>query len=171
MLTDKMQEALNKQVNAELYSSYLYLAMDAYFESINLGGFAGWMRCQAQEEIVHAMKLYSFVNERGGRARLDTISCPPAEWASPLAAFSDAYDHETKVSALINDLVAVAVEEKDRATENFLQWFVAEQVEEEKSADDVVQSLKLVGTGGEGLFMLNRELGQRVFVYPTPAAE
>lgn len=166
MLSEKTQEELNKQLNAELYSSYLYLSMSAYFHSVNLRGFANWMRVQAQEELLHVAKFYDFVNERDGRVILRPVEGPPSEWASPLAAFEDAYRHEQKVSGLINKLVDLSIEEKDHATNNFLQWFVAEQVEEEASANDIVQQLKLLGDDRNGLFMLDRELAQRVFTPP-----
>ncbi len=166
MINEKMQDALNKQINAELYSSYLYLSMSANFNSVNLNGFANWMRVQAQEELVHAMKFYDYITERGGRVILRPVEGPTSDWASPLAAFEDAYRHEQKVTGLINDLVELAVAERDHATNIFLQWFVSEQVEEEASADEVVQKLKLVGDASHGLFMLDRELGQRVFAMP-----
>jgi ferritin len=164
-----MQTALNKQVVAEYYSAYLYMSMSSYFASVNLEGMANWMRIQALEELSHGTKIFDYVNERGGRVLLDGIEKPPLKWTSPLAAFQDAYKHEQKVTGLINKLVDLAIKEKDHATENFLQWFVAEQVEEEASADGIVQKLKLVGKEGGGLFMIDRELGQRVF-HP-PAAE
>lgn len=169
MITKKMQDALNEQINAELYSAYLYLSMVAYFESVNLSGFATWMRVQTQEEIVHAMKIYDYVNERGGRVILKSIGEPQAEWKSPLAAFEAAYQHEQKVTALINGLVNLAIEEKDHAANMFLQWFVNEQVEEESSADAVVQKLKLMADAPGALYMLDNEMGQRVFT--PPAAE
>ncbi len=165
----KMQEALNKQLNAEIYSAYLYLSMSAYFHSINLDGFANWMRVQWQEELAHGLKFYDYVNERGGRVVLQPVEAPPSEWDSPLALFEDVYRHEQKVTGMINKLVDLAVETKDHATNNFLQWFVSEQVEEEASADEVVQKLKLVGDDASGLFMIDRELVQRVFVAPTAA--
>jgi len=171
MVDEKMQEALNKQLNAELYSSYLYLSMSAYFQSVNLGGFANWMRVQAQEELMHAMKFYDYVNERGGRVTLHAVEAPPFEWGSPLAAFEDVYRHEQRVTGMINKLVDLAVEARDHATNNFLQWFVSEQVEEEASADEVVQKLKLVGDDASGLFMIDRELAQRVFVAPAKTKE
>lgn len=171
MLNEKMQEALNEQINAELYSAYLYLSMAAYFESINLSGFATWMRVQTQEELTHTMKIYDFINERGGRVMLKPIAEPPAEWDSPLAVFEAAYKHEQKVTGLINNLVNLAIEEKDHASNNFLQWFVDEQVEEEASADEVVQKLKMVDKAPDGKFMLDRELGQRVFTPPAAANE
>ena len=171
MLDQKIQTALNKQLNAELYSSYLYLSMSAYFQSVNLSGFANWMRIQAQEELVHAMKFYDFINERGSRVMLQPVEGPPTEWSSPLDAFENAYRHEQKVTGLINDLVNLAVKERDHATNIFLQWFVTEQVEEEASADEVVQKLKLMGDARGGLFMLDREMGQRVFTPPAATAE
>jgi ferritin len=171
MLNQKIEAALNKQLNAELYSSYLYLSMSAYFQSTNLPGFANWMRVQAQEELVHAMKFYDFINERGGHVMLQQIEGPPKEWSSPLDAFENAYKHEQKVTGLINDLVNLATGEGDHATNIFLQWFVTEQVEEEASADEVVQKLKLMGDASGGLFMLDREMGQRVFTPPAASAE
>ncbi len=167
MLKEKMREALNKQVNWELYSAYLYLSMTAYFESINLRGFANWMRVQAQEELGHAMKMYDYLVARGGRVMLSSVAGPSSEWESPLAAFKDAYQHERKVTGLIDGLVSLAISEEDYATNNFLQWFVTEQVEEESSADEVVQKIKMVGEAPGGLFMLDRELAQRVFAAPT----
>ena len=161
MMDEKMQEALNKQVNAEIYSAYLYLSMSAYFQSVNLDGFANWMRVQWQEELAHGLKFYDYVNERGGRVVLQAVEAPPSEWDSPLAVFENVYQHEQKVTSLINELVDLAVEAKDHATNNFLQWFVSEQVEEEASADEVVQKLKLVGDDPSGLFMIDRELAQR----------
>ncbi len=171
MLNKEMERALNDQINAELYSAYLYLAMAAYSESINLNGFANWMRIQAQEELTHAMKFYDFVYERGGRVVLSVVDAPPETWDSPLAAFEGAYEHECKVSAMINDLVDLSIKKKDHATNNFLQWFVSEQVEEEASTDAVVQKLKLIGDQGNGIFMLDRELGQRVFHAPASEGE
>jgi ferritin len=171
MLKEKVQSALTEQLNWELYSSYLYLSMSAYFLSLNLAGFANWMRVQAQEELVHAMKFYDFINERGGRVMLQGVEAPPTEWSSPLDVFENAYKHEQKVTERINDLVSLALGEGDHATNIFLQWFVTEQVEEEASADEVVQKLKLVGDAGDGLFLLDREMGQRVFTPPAAPAE
>ncbi|MFV9691532.1 MAG: ferritin [Desulfobacteria bacterium] len=171
MLNDKMQEAINSQINAEIYSSYLYLSMSAYFESINLSGFASWMRAQAQEEMVHAMKFYDYVNERGGRVILGPIEAPPSEWESAVSVFDATYQHEQKVTGLINDLVDLAIEEKDHATNNLLQWFVSEQVEEEASASGVLNKAKLTGDAPGGLFMLDQELGARVFTMPVTAGQ
>jgi ferritin len=171
MMDEKMQEALNKQLNAEIYSAYLYLSMSAYFQSVNLGGFANWMRVQWQEELAHGLKFYDYVNERGGRVVLQAVEAPPSEWDSPLAVFEHVYEHEQKVTGMINKLVDLAVEVRDHATNNFLQWFVSEQVEEEASADEVLQKVKLVGDDASGLFMIDRELTQRVFVAPAATAE
>jgi len=166
MIKEKVREAINAQINAELYSSYLYLSMSAYCESINLRGFANWMKVQAQEELVHAAKFFAYVNTRGGRVLLREIAGPPTEWKSPLDAFKHVLEHEIKVTGLINDLVKLAVNENDPATQTFLQWFVNEQVEEEESANDAIQKLKLAGETGPGLFMIDRELATRVFVMP-----
>ncbi len=161
MLKSKLEKAINKQINAELWSAYLYLSMSAYFESINLGGFAHWMKVQAQEELSHAMKFYDHVIERRGRVSVAAITAPPISWKSPLNAFEEAFKHEQKVTGMIDELANIAVAEKDHATANMLQWFVNEQVEEESSADHIVQKLNQIGTNTGGLFMLDHELGQR----------
>ncbi len=170
MLSKKLESELNKQLNAELYSAYLYLSMAAYYESKNLKGFANWMNVQAQEEQVHGMKLYDYINERGGRVQLAAIEAPPVEWSSVVDVFDNVYSHEQKVTGLINNLVNIATEEKDHATVNFLQWFVAEQVEEEASASEVLEQLKFIDGKGSGIFMLDRELKQRVFSPPAAPA-
>lgn len=167
MVGDKMHDALNKQVNAELYSAYLYLSMSAYFEAINLTGFANWMRVQAQEEMAHAMKFYDYIHETNGKVTLTAVDAPQSQWSSPLAAFEHVFKHEQKVTGLINDLVNLAIAEKDHATNNFLQWFIAEQVEEESSADAIVQKLKLLGDTRGAIFMLDQELGSRTFTPPV----
>jgi ferritin len=161
MLTEKMQTALNGQLNAELYSSYLYLSMNAYFKSVNLDGFANWMYYQAQEELEHSLKFYDFVIQRGGKVQLTQIAAPPTEWDSPMAVFEATLAHEQKVTGLINDLVEIAHEERDHATNIFLQWFVSEQVEEEESVGGVLEQLKLMGDAKGGLFMIDRELAKR----------
>jgi ferritin len=161
MLTEKVQDALNSQFNAELYSSYLYLSMHAYFKSINLDGFANWMYQQAKEELMHAMKFYEFINQRGGRARTSAVAEPPSDWESPLAVFEETLSHEQKVTGLINDLVEIATEAHDHATTIFLQWFVTEQVEEEESAGGVLEQLKLMADHAGGIFMIDRELAKR----------
>lgn len=166
MLSKKMEKAFNGQLNAEMFSAYLYLSMSAYFDSLDLGGFANWMRVQAQEEVAHAMKFYAHINERGGRVELSAIDAPKTDWDSPLAAFEDTYKHEQKVTGLIHDLVSLALAEQDDASGTFLQWFVSEQVEEEASASDLVRKAKMAGAEVGGLSMLDKELGQRVFVNP-----
>lgn len=162
MLSDKMVNALNDQINAEMYSAYFYLSMNSYFESISLAGFSHWMRFQAQEEMLHAMKLYDYVNERGGQVVLDTIAKPPAQWDSPREVFDDVLAHEQKVTGLINDLMNLALDERDHASAGFLQWFVSEQVEEEDNVGAVVDKLKLIGSDTSGLFVLDQELAKRL---------
>jgi len=167
MLKPKLEKAINKQINAELWSGYLYLSMASYFESINLSGFANWMWIQAREEASHAMRLYHHVIERGGRVKLEAIDKVKTDWKSPEQVFEETYKHEQKVTNLIEKLVDLAEKEKDRATTNMLQWFIDEQVEEEASADEILQKIKLIGKNGNGIFMLDRELGQRVFNPPA----
>jgi ferritin len=162
-----MEQALNDQINAEMYSSYLYLSMSAYFDSVSLSGMAHWMNQQAQEEMFHAMKMYHYVNERGGRVLLKTIDQPPHEWDSTLAVFEHILEHEQMVTGLINDLTNLALDLRDHATNIFLQWFISEQVEEEASAGEIVDKLKLINGDANGLFMLDSELGKRVFTLPV----
>lgn len=163
----KMEDALNEQINAEMYSAYLYLAMEAYFGSLNLSGFANWMRIQAQEEMVHAMKFYDFIIQRDGAVTLKNIAAPPREWKSPLEVFEAVYKHEQLVTGRINALVNLAAEERDHATASFLRWYVDEQVEEEASAAAVVQKLKMTENMPGGLFLMDQEFGGRVFK-PAP---
>ena len=167
MIADAMKKTLNQQVNAELYSAYLYLSMASYFDALNLKGFANWMIVQAQEEVAHAMKFYTYLNERGSRVTMMAIDAPATEWNSPLHVFQQTYEHEQRVTKLIDDLVDQAASLKDHATSQMLQWFVAEQVEEESSAEEIVQKLKLVEDSKGGLFMLDKELSQRVFTPPA----
>jgi ferritin len=167
MLDKEMENAINKQMNAELYSSYLYLSMGAYFESIDLSGFARWMRAQAQEELAHAMKFYDYLVTRGARVTLTEIEAPQTEWDSPVAVFEHVYEHEQLVTGLINKLVDLSISLSDHATNNFLQWYVAEQVEEEESASGVLQKVKLAGEDSSGLLMLDQELGTRVYNPPV----
>ncbi len=161
MLSKKMEKALNEQINAELYSAYIYLSMAAWFESQNLQGFATWMKVQNREETGHAMKFFSFINERRGRVTLTAIEEPAKEWESPLAVFEAALEHEKYITGHIGDLVNHAIAEKDHATNAFLQWFVNEQVEEEAAADSIVQKLKLAEKSTGALLMLDHELGKR----------
>lgn len=163
MLNKKMETALNKQIVAEWYSAYLYMGMSAYFQSQGLKGMAHWMYIQTQEELTHGMKIFNYINEKGGRVTLGAIDAPPAEWKSPLAAFENAYEHEQKVTGLINDLVNLAITEKDHASNNMLQWYVNEQVEEEASVSEIAQQLRLAKDAAGALFMIDRELGARIF--------
>ena len=161
MLSKKMESALNGQLNAELFSSYLYLSMAACFESTNMQGMAKWMKVQAKEEEGHATKFFDYIVDRGGRVKLAAIEAPESEWASPLAAFEAAYAHEQKVTGMIGELVKMAKDEGDAATDIFLQWFVTEQVEEEKNADEIVQKLRMVKEAMPALLMLDAVLGKR----------
>jgi ferritin len=161
LLGTAIEEAMNEQIKNELFSAYQYLSMAAYCESENLPGFAQWMRAQSREEMEHAMKFYDFILERNGRVALRALDGPLVEFGSPLEVFEQALEHERRVTAMINDLYALAVRENDYASQTFLQWFVTEQVEEEKNAGDVVETLKMVGDKSEALFLLDRELGQR----------
>ncbi|MDD5238369.1 MAG: ferritin [Candidatus Omnitrophica bacterium] len=161
VIKDKVIKAINKQINAELYSSYLYLAMAAYFTADNWLGFAQWMKVQSREENAHAMKFYEYLLERGGRVTLSAIEAPAKEWKSALDVFEAVYAHELKVTGLINDLLKVAREENDTATESMLKWFIDEQVEEEANAVAIVEKLKVIKGFANGLLMLDHELGER----------
>lgn len=161
MLSDKMKRALNTQVSEELASAHVYLAMAAYFDAMNLLGFSHWMKVQAEEERAHAMRFYNYLYDRGAQVKLQSLEAPDATWDTPLEVFEDALAHEQKISGLINDLMDLAIEEKDHATQAFLHWFVNEQVEEEANADDVIQRLNLVGDSKTGLYILNQEMAQR----------
>ena len=168
MVNQKIQDALNAQLNAESFSAHLYMSMSAYFQSVNLKGMAHWMRLQAAEETAHELKFFDYILSRGGKVTLGQIDAPPTEWESPLAVFEAAYEHEQKVSAKINTLVDLSLAESDHASNAFLQWFVTEQVEEEESALEIVDQLRLIGDERGALFMLDRELGQRA---PAPPAD
>lgn len=170
MMSQKMQDALNAQINAEWYSAYLYLSMSSYFTSVNLLGMATWMRVQTREEMFHGIKMYDFVGSRGGRALLQAIAQPTLAWDSPLAVFENSLAHEQKVTGLINTLVDLSMVERDHASTIFLQWFVTEQVEEEANASGIVNKLKMIGADASSLFALDQELGQRVFIMPVTAA-
>ncbi len=161
MLGKEIQDAMNEQMKNEFYAAYQYLSMAAYCESENLPGFAHWMRTQAQEETQHAMKFYDFILDRNGRVVLQAVEEPVVEFGSPLEVFERALEQEQRVTAMINDLYGLAVRENDYASQTFLQWFVTEQVEEEKNAGDVVETLKMIGDRSEALFLLDRELGRR----------
>jgi ferritin len=161
MLSKSMQDAINEQIKDELYSAYLYLSMAAYFEAESLPGFATWMRAQSQEEVEHAMKFFDFINERGGRVELQAIDRPTVSFESPLAVFQATYEHEQKVTGLIHDLYELALEENDYPAQVMLHWFIDEQVEEEDSVSEILDTLERIGDKDQGLMMLDRELGQR----------
>ena len=161
MLSKKMQDAINEQIKNELYSGYLYLAMAAYAEDQNLPGFAHWMKAQCQEEVEHAMKFFGYIAERGGRVELKAIDEPPVEFDSPTALFEMTLEHEKKVTGLINDLYELALEEKDYASQVLLQWYIEEQVEEEATASEILETLKMAGDKGQALVMMDRGLAAR----------
>lgn len=169
MLNKKMEEALNKQINAETYSAYLYWSMSAALEKINLPGFANWMRIQAQEEMIHASMFYKHILDRDGTVALAAIDAPPQQWNSVQLVFEAALKHEQHVTGLINKLVDLALQEKDHAANLFLQWFVNEQIEEEKNVRDMLGRLEIAGSTAGGLYMLDKEMAARVFT--APAAE
>ena len=167
MLSKTMLNALNKQINKEIYSAYLYMSMSAYSQFIGLKGFANWFMVQYNEEMEHAMKIYTYVNNQGEKVKLMAIDEPPTEFESPMDMFEKTLDHEKFITKSINELVDLATEEKDHATEIFLHWFVTEQIEEEGNDNDIINQLKLIGENGNGLLMLDRELGGRVFTPET----
>lgn len=171
MLSKKMVEALNKQINNELYSAYLYLSTSAHSTFIGMKGFANWFMVQYQEEMMHAMKIYDYVNDQGGQVKLMAVAQPPTEFGSLLEMFEKTLKHEKFITKCINDLVNLAIEEKDHATNIFLQWFVTEQIEEEANDNEIISKLKLVGEEGNGLLMIDRELAARVFTPPAPSKE
>ena len=161
MIGKAMQDAINEQINKELYSSYLYLSMAAYFEEQSLPGFAHWMHIQEGEEREHAMKFYNHLVERGGRVLLKAIEAPPTEWKTSLELFKDVATHEAKVTALINDLYELALKEKDYPAQVLLQWYITEQVEEEKNAAAIVADMQLIDARGTAVLMLDHTLGKR----------
>ncbi|MBZ4683383.1 MAG: Ferroxidase [Fusobacteriales bacterium] len=162
MLKEKVLNALNEQLNKEFYSAYLYLGMSSYFESHDLPGFANFMRVQWEEEMSHAMRIYNYINEVGGKVKLKTINAVEKEWNSVIEVFEDIYKHECFITESINEVLYLAQQEKDYATMNMLQWFISEQVEEEANMLKILNQLKLIKGEGTGLFMLDRELGQRI---------
>jgi ferritin len=161
MISKAMQDAINEQIKNEFYSAYMYLSMSAYFQANNLPGFAAWLRIQFQEEQTHALKLYDHMIDRGGRIDLKALSQPPAEWKTSLEAFQNVLTHEQHVTALINQVYETALSEKDYPAQVMLQWFINEQVEEEKNATEIVEQLKLVDTHGTAVLMLDHRLGKR----------
>jgi ferritin len=160
-MNEKIQAALNDQINEELFSAYVYLAMAAHFEAMNLEGFTNWMKHQAQEELQHAMRLFDHINRRGGRVELKGVGEPPKDFGTPLEAFEKALAHEQHITGCIHKLYGVALEENDYPALMELQWFVDEQVEEEENTGRVVDQLKMAGDNQSALLMLDRELGQR----------
>jgi ferritin len=159
-----MIKALNKQIQEEFFSAYLYQSMSAHFASENLSGIANWFSVQAKEEMTHAFKIYDFIIERGGKVKLLAVNEPQDLWDSAQKAFEDALEHEKHITGCFDKLMDQAMEEKDHATRIFLEWFVTEQIEEEASASEIVEKIKMSGNHGHGLVMLDKELGQRVFV-------
>ena len=166
----KTEKAFNEHLNAEFFSSYLYLAMANYFADANLEGMTSWMLIQTDEERLHAMKFLDFINDRGGRVVLEQIDKPKTEWESPLDAFREAYAHEQLISRKINELIDLAIKENDHPANTFLQWFVSEQVEEEAAAQAIVGKLELIKDNPMGLLMIDQQLGQRTAAASAPAA-
>ena len=169
MLSKKLEDAINKQINAELWSAYLYLSMSTHFANEGLPGFANWFEIQFKEEQDHAMRLMNYMVAKGSKVKLMPIEKVDTSWNSVLAAFEDTLAHEKVVTALINDIVEIARHEKDYATDNMLQWFVKEQVEEEESAQANIDALRLINGQGYGIYMLDKELGQRTYT-PIPTS-
>jgi len=169
MLSENMEQKLNEHINAEFYSAHLYLSMSAYFKSVDLLGFANWMQVQFEEEMSHAMRFFEFVDRMDGRVKLSAIQAPPVEWEEPVAVFEETYQHEQAVSKGIHDLVSLALQEHDHPTNNFLQWFVAEQVEEESTAKAILKKLRFVEDSKSGLLMIDQELAGRAS--PSPGAD
>ena len=167
MINEKLEKAFNDQINKELYSEYLYLSMQAYFERLNLKGFVNWMNVQVQEEHAHAMGMFNYVHERGGKVELEAIDKPQVEWNSPLHVFEEVLKHEEFVTSRINALMDVAEEVKDRAALSFLDWYLKEQVEEESNVGGVLATLKLIKDDAKALLMLDKELAARTFVAPV----
>jgi len=167
MINEKLEKAFNDQINKELYSEYLYLSMQAYFERLNLKGFVNWMSVQVQEEHAHALGMFDYLNQRGGTIELEAIDKPETDWASPLAVFEQVLEHEEYVTSRINALMDVAEETKDRAAMSFLNWYLKEQVEEEDNVGNVLATLKLIGDDKKALLMLDKDLAARTFVQPV----
>jgi len=167
LISKKLATAINEQINKELYSEYLYLSMASYFSSIGLDGFENFFLIQVQEERFHAMKMYNFLSERGGRVIMKAIDAPETDFESPLQVLQKTYEHEQYVTSLINNLMDLAISENDHATKSFLNWFIDEQVEEEASMETIVNKLKLIDGKGNGMLMLDKELSARVFTPPV----
>ena len=170
MISKKLEAAINAQINAEMWSAYLYLSMSAYCQDAGYPGIANWFAIQFKEEQDHAMILFNYLQSRGGRVLLEPIAAVDTEWASPLAAFQHTLEHEGKVTALINNLAFIANEDRDFASINRINWFIDEQVEEEESARDMIQAFEAVEGNKYGLYMLDKELAARVYNVPSPLA-
>ncbi len=171
MFSTKVEEALNAQINAEMWSAYLYLSMAAYCHEQGLAGMANWFEVQFKEEQDHAMIIYKHLVARGGRVKLAPIAEVETEWASPLAVFENTLTHEKKVTSLINELYALATEEKDYATQSMLKWFIDEQVEEEENVKTLIDNLRMIKDNGFGLYMIDKELGARTYTQAAPLAK
>lgn len=169
MIKKEVLEAINEQINAESYSAFMYLSMAAYFEEVGLPGFANWMKVQYQEEAAHALKFFNYLTERNGKVVLKAINQVPIDFDGTVDVFEKTLAHENHVTDLINNLMNVAIAASDHASQSFLKWFVDEQVEEEANVEKILSTLKLINGQGNGIFMLDRELGQRVFVDPNAA--
>ncbi len=167
MISEKMTQALNDQVNREMYSAYLYMSMSAHCNQTGLKGFANWFMVQYHEEMLHAMKIYEYVQRQGAEVKLATIDAPPATFESPLDMFTQTLAHEQFITRSINDLMELAIAEKDHASQIFLEWYVTEQVEEEENDNDIIAQLNFIKDNPQGLMMLDRELGQRLTTVPT----
>ncbi|VAX19233.1 Ferritin-like protein 2 [hydrothermal vent metagenome] len=167
MLKKKMEVALNNQLNNEFYSAYLYISMAGYFEHMNLAGFSNWMKVQYKEENSHTMKFFKYINERGGKVTLKGVKAPPSRWKSPLDVFEETLKHEEEVTDNINELLDISMKEKDHATTNFLQWYIEEQVEEEANVSNIIAQLKMIKGSNGSLFLLDKDLAQRVFIDTT----
>ena len=166
-MNPKIEKVLNEQINLELYSSYIYMSMASYLKSLNLNGFEHWMIIQVQEELAHALKIYTYVTERGGSVVFEPIAKPPQTWESPVEVFKNSYEHEELVTSKIHEIVNLALSEKDHTTNAYMQWFLNEQVEEEARVLDIYKQLKFANNSPQVLLMLDREFAQRVFVDPN----
>lgn len=166
MISEKMQDALNEQVNKEFFSAYMYLGMSAYCNGLGLPGFSHWMRMQYEEESLHVTKMYDYILDQGGTIHLKTIEEPPKEYGTPIEIFETTLEHEQFVTKSIHELMDLAVEERDYASQGFLQWYVGEQVEEEANVNDILAPLRMVGEDKGGLMMIDQQLSQRLA--PTP---
>jgi ferritin len=167
MINSKVEKAINEQINKEYFSAYLYLSMAAYCEKESLSGIANWMKIQFEEEQFHAMKFFNYINERGGTVTLTSLEDPKTEWKNVIEVFEDTLEHERFITKSINDIMEIAIEERDHATVSFLNWYIDEQVEEEANAETILNRLKLINGEGNGILMLDKEMSTRVFVPPT----